>query len=205
MVEVLVLVEAGEDERLLLRLGVDVALEALRADLLHHALHRGVDRADADVLLREVRREHAVAGILHRAHHPVGADSDDAADVAQVEHRPVRRRVPEHRLDDVADEGEILLAARHDRLARVDRPDHLIVAGLDFVALEDVVRFLVAGEVNHLVAIFLERLGDREQHRVAEAAAEQEHRLVLRNLRRRAGRAHHHDLLARLQICALPR
>src|ERR1044071_5293087 len=35
VVEVLVLVEAGEDERLLLRLRVDVALEALRADLLH--------------------------------------------------------------------------------------------------------------------------------------------------------------------------
>src|ERR1044071_7331781 len=87
VVEVLVLVEAGEDERLLLRLRVDVALEALRADLLHHALHRGVDRADADVLLGQVRREHAVARVLHRAHHPVGADGDDARHVAELEHR----------------------------------------------------------------------------------------------------------------------
>src|SRR5688500_1991614 len=36
----LVLVEAGEDELLAAGGGIDVALQALRADLLHHALHR---------------------------------------------------------------------------------------------------------------------------------------------------------------------
>src|SRR5215211_2212779 len=48
-VERLILVEAGEDEGLHARLGVNVLAEALRADLLHHALHRAVDGADADV------------------------------------------------------------------------------------------------------------------------------------------------------------
>ena len=64
LVERLVLVEAGEDERLLAGDRVDVALEALRADLFHHALHRRVDRADADVRRVEVRREDAVPRVL---------------------------------------------------------------------------------------------------------------------------------------------
>ena len=48
-VERLVLVEAGEHDRPLARLGIDVRLQALGADLLHHALHRRVDRADRAV------------------------------------------------------------------------------------------------------------------------------------------------------------
>ena len=49
----LVLVKAGEDEELFAGVRVDVALEALGADLFHHALHRRVDRADGDVILVE--------------------------------------------------------------------------------------------------------------------------------------------------------
>ena len=67
--------------------GIDVALQALRADLFHHALHRGVDRADADVVRIEVRREHAVARVFDRAHHAVGADGDEARGFAQIELR----------------------------------------------------------------------------------------------------------------------
>src|SRR5262249_62353306 len=41
-VHVLILVEAREDDRLLAGLRIDVLLKALRADFLHHALHRRV-------------------------------------------------------------------------------------------------------------------------------------------------------------------
>src|SRR4051794_12239861 len=49
-VDVLVLVEAGEYDRLGAACRVVVALQALRADLLHHALHRRVDRGDRPVV-----------------------------------------------------------------------------------------------------------------------------------------------------------
>ena len=60
-VEVLVLVEAGEHHALDAGGGVAVGLQALGADLLHHALHGGVDRADALVAGLEVGGEDAVA------------------------------------------------------------------------------------------------------------------------------------------------
>src|SRR5262249_33870380 len=50
LIERLILVEAGEDDRLLSRLRIGVTLEALGADLLHHALHRRVDGADRVML-----------------------------------------------------------------------------------------------------------------------------------------------------------
>src|SRR6185503_3629382 len=55
LVERLVLVEAGEDVGGLAGSRIDVRLQALGADLFHHALHRAVDRADGDVGLLQVR------------------------------------------------------------------------------------------------------------------------------------------------------
>ena len=65
----------------------------------------------------------------------------------------------------------------------VGAPDHLVGRRLDLLALEEVLALLVAGEVDHAVAVLAHRLGDREQHRVAEAAAEQQHVLVRRESR----------------------
>src|SRR4051812_21220105 len=48
-VEVLILVEAGEDDRLGAGRRIEMALQALSADLLHHALHRRVDRRNRSV------------------------------------------------------------------------------------------------------------------------------------------------------------
>src|SRR5262249_61177789 len=57
LVEVLVLVEAGKHDLLEpTRRRVDVLLQALGADFLHHALHRRVDAADADVARGQVWR-----------------------------------------------------------------------------------------------------------------------------------------------------
>src|SRR5690349_7446193 len=82
LVERLVLVEAGEDVGGLAGLRVDVRLQALRADLFHHALHRAVDRADGDVILLQEFLQDRVPGLRNGVHHPVRADGDD----------PVRRR-----------------------------------------------------------------------------------------------------------------
>ena len=48
-VQRLVLIEAGEHHRPLAGRRIDLRLQALGADLLHHALHRRVDRADRGV------------------------------------------------------------------------------------------------------------------------------------------------------------
>src|ERR1700720_1183041 len=53
-VHLLVLVEAGEDDRLGAGHRIAVALQALRADLLHHALHRRIDRRDRAVVRAEI-------------------------------------------------------------------------------------------------------------------------------------------------------
>ena len=89
---------------------IDVLLQALRADFLHHALHRRVDAGDADVLLLEIRREHAVTRRLHGRHHAVGSDRDDAIDGRQRHERRAQLAglVREHRLHDVAAEVRIL-------------------------------------------------------------------------------------------------
>src|SRR5687767_4444091 len=55
LVERLVLVEAGEDVAGLAGVRVDVGLQALGADLFHHALHRRVDGADRPVVGLQVR------------------------------------------------------------------------------------------------------------------------------------------------------
>ena len=93
---------------------------------------------------------------------------------------------------------------RLDRRAEIGGPHHLIGRRFDLLPLEQIGAVPVAGEVQHPAALRLQRPGDREQHGVAEAAAGQQHRLVSRDLGRRAGRAHHHDRLARLQERAQP-
>src|SRR5690349_5074860 len=53
-IQLLILVEAREDDRFRAGARIDVLLQALRADFLHHALHRRVDAADADVIGLEI-------------------------------------------------------------------------------------------------------------------------------------------------------
>src|SRR5260221_12361707 len=73
-VELLVLVEAREHYGLLAGHRVAVWLQALGADLLHHALHRRVDAADGMVLRLQVGLEHIVAGVAGRPPPSGGAD-----------------------------------------------------------------------------------------------------------------------------------
>ena len=62
-----------------------------------------------------------------------------------------------------------------DLRADVGAPDHLVGRRFDLLALEEILALLVAGEVDHPVAVLAQRLGDREQHGVAETAARQQH------------------------------
>ena len=73
--------------------------------------------------------------------------------------------------DDVADERAVLRPRRREARRLVAAPDDDVGRGLDLGDLVAVDHLLVAGEVEHLRAGAAERLPDREQHRVAEAAA----------------------------------
>src|ERR1700704_2913507 len=82
-VEVLVLVEAGKYHALDAGHGIAMHLQALGADLLHHALHRRVDGGDRLVAGLEMLGEDAGPRPADRRHHAVGADRDHAVDVAE--------------------------------------------------------------------------------------------------------------------------
>jgi len=79
-VHLLVLLEAGKDDRLGAGHGITVALQALRADLLHHALHWRVDRGNRPVVGAEIALQAHAARRGDRVHHAAGADRDDAVD-----------------------------------------------------------------------------------------------------------------------------
>src|SRR5262245_62654505 len=65
-IEILVLVEAGEHHTLDAAFRIAMDLQALRADLLHHALHRRVDGGDRLVPGLQVLRQHAFTRVLDR-------------------------------------------------------------------------------------------------------------------------------------------
>jgi len=67
----LVLVKAAEDEAFFACTDVDVALQALRANFLQHALHGRVDGADGFVRGLKEAGKLAFARRPHRHHHPV--------------------------------------------------------------------------------------------------------------------------------------
>ena len=69
-VHFLVLVEAGEDDGLGAGHRVAVALQALRADLLHHALHRRVDRGDRAVVGAEIALQTRLPRLGDGSHMP---------------------------------------------------------------------------------------------------------------------------------------
>ena len=137
-----------------------------------------------------------------RRHHAVGADGDDAVGVVQADRRVAELAVAIGRASPrrccrrslrscgrVRREARRLVAAPHDDIG----------GALDLGDLVAVGDLLVAGEIQHLRAGRAQRLADREQHRIAEPAADQHHGLAGGDLGRRAGRPHQDDRLARLE------
>ncbi len=177
-------------------------LQALRADLLHHALHRRIDRADRAVRRLEERRQHAVTRAAHGRHHPVRADGDDAV-AGGERNRPARpaRRSRRRCIACTMLPTNVRSCGRSARSPGASSQHQTTTSAaasmsVDLVAVD---HLLVAGEVQHLRAGAAKRLADREQHRVAEAAADEHDGFARLDLRRRAGRSHQHDRLARLQ------
>ena len=68
---------------MLASLRIDVRLQALRANLFHHALHRRVDRADREVMRIQVIRKYAVSCRGDRGHHPVGTDGNKPVTITE--------------------------------------------------------------------------------------------------------------------------
>ena len=144
----LVLIEAGEDKKFFAGVRVYVPLQALGADLFHHALHRRVDAGDADVVGPEVRRQHGVARRLHRGHHPVRSDRNQAGDVGERHELAAEPAVAvgDHRLDDVAAEVRVLGTAGRD-------------LGAQQVPLHDVSRIIAIGSDRMMNAVRAARHG----------------------------------------------
>src|SRR5689334_5882476 len=119
-------------------------------------------------------RQDAVTGALHRRHHAIRADRDDAVDRAEryggLAELP--RAIGIDRLHDIADEARIAGARGGEAGRLVAAPDHDIGGFLDLVLLVAILHALVAGEIEHARALFPQRLADREQDGVAEAAAD---------------------------------
>ncbi len=203
----LVLVKAREDKEFLARVRVDVALQALCADLFHHALHGRIDRADRDVFLLQIWFERSVPCLANAVHHTVRADGDDSVNVFEIDglRSQFALGVGDHRLDYVAAEMGVLRPLRLDLGAPIGRPDDLVGRILDLLAFEEVGAVLVAREIDDFVVLFAKSPCDREKYGIAEAAAGKQDVLVLRYLGRRAGRTHDKDLFALFQQRAKPR
>src|SRR5580704_3154838 len=168
-VHLLVLVEAGKDDCLGTGYRVVVALQALRADLLHHALHRRVDRRDCAVVGEEIALQPRLARLGDSGHHSVRADRDDAVnrrerDLNQSQRAPA---IGLDRLDDVADKGEVLRAARCKPRRLVAAPHDAVGGVLDLLDLVAVLHELVASEIEDARAARTERGADGEQDRIA--------------------------------------
>ena len=114
VIEVLILVEAGEDNLLHASDRVFMNLQTLGADFFHHALHRRVDTADRVMALFQVRLQDAMTSPGYCVHHAVGADRDDSIHGIEgdLDFSQLARCVCDHRLDDVADKRPILHASR---------------------------------------------------------------------------------------------
>jgi len=70
LVHLLILVEAGEDDRLGAGHRIAMPLQALRADLFHDALHRRVDRGDRAVVRPEITLQARPARLGDRVRPP---------------------------------------------------------------------------------------------------------------------------------------
>ena len=77
LIKRLVLIETGEYIGDFSCFGVFMRLKTLGAYLLHHALHRRIDRPDRKMIRFQERLKLAVAGRAYCSHHAVGTDSND--------------------------------------------------------------------------------------------------------------------------------
>ncbi len=183
-VERLVLVEAGEHDAPLAGRGIDLRLQTLRADLLHHALHRRVDRADRGVARAQEGGQQRRAGPPPTAcimrSEPIDDDAGRPRRTASPARRAGRRRRPPCPATMLPTKLRSCGAAGREAGRLVAAPDDRVGRALDLLDLVAVDHALVAGEIEHARTRRPQRRADREQHRVAQAAADQGDRAALR-------------------------
>ena len=167
-------------------------LQTLRANFLHHALHRRIDRSDAAVRWLEIRLEHRVTRSSNRRHHPIRTDGDNAIGSAKGNGLVAQAtgRVRAHRLHDVADKRFVLRPTWQKTWTLVTAPDDNIGSSFDVAHFVAIDHRAIAGEVEHFRARIAEGLADREQHGITQAATREDHGFVSFDLGRRAGRSH---------------
>src|SRR5262245_8611661 len=95
-----------------------------------------------------------------------------------------------------------LWTTRFDRRASVRTPDNLIRCSFDLFAVDKVFALLVSRKIDYPIPLLTHPLRDRKQNSVAQSAAGEKHILIGFDFGWRAGRTHHNDRLARLQIAA---
>src|SRR5690242_6003736 len=101
------LVETGEDDGFLAGDRIYMLLQTLRADLLDHALHRGIDAGYRVVALLQERLECSMACLRDRAPHTVRSDRNDAIHSIQrdLDLVQIAAAVGQHGFDNIAHEG----------------------------------------------------------------------------------------------------
>src|SRR5436309_3416203 len=201
VIERLVLIKAGEYHGLFSSERILVKLEALRADLFHHALHWRVDASDRFVIGFEIRSQNCVACASHGTHHGIGPDDHQTVYRIERDFRFVQiaASVGGHRFYNVSDEGLVLDAARRETWRLIAAPYGDVRGFLDLFHLVAVDDLLVTRKIDGARSAGAKLLADREKNGVAQAASYQQDRFLLWRFRGSPGRAHEDHRFAGLE------
>jgi hypothetical protein len=71
MVKILILIEAGENNRFFTCFRIPVELQALSANFLHHTLHGGIDGANGYVRRVQMLFQETMTGFCNSFHHHI--------------------------------------------------------------------------------------------------------------------------------------
>src|SRR5258706_8677894 len=159
LVQGLVLIEAGEHVRHFAGRRIAVWLQALRADLLHHALHRRVDRSDAALRRLHERPESIAPGAGNRRHHAVRADGDEPIAAGKLDGLWPKRaaRIGDHGLHDVAHVAPVLRPPGDKTRRFFAAPYDDVGRSLDLGDLLEIDRLPIVGKVQNARARVAER------------------------------------------------
>ena len=133
-------------------------------------------------------------------HHRVATDDEDAIDVRERDAvaQPAFS-ISLHCLHDITNKGLVLRPSGIKAGRLVAAPDDDVGVSLDKVRVEAILRLAVGGEEQDPAAGGVKGGLHRQQLGVADAAAGEQHRLVVLGLGYRAGRTHQNDPLAGLE------
>ena len=129
--------------------GVFMRLKTLGAYLLHHALHRRIDRPDRKVIRFQIRLKLVMTGSTYCRHHAVGADSNDMVRIRQSNFLGTQRAaaICGHRIHDIADKAQVSRAGRLESGGLIAAPYHDVRRGLDLRNFVTINQLLVSSKI----------------------------------------------------------